>query len=95
MLLLYILLLQNVFHVGQSLVSCNESETVSVVQLCTLVPYYDVGVPSEPPARIDPLVTLFSVTELNEDQRTISLNVLLSFWWNDTRLTLTPKGFNE
>ena len=99
MSLLSLLLLQNLFHFGQTLVSCNE--TVSELQLCTLVSAYDEGTPdvilqtSGQPTQVISSVTLFSVAEFNEDQRTITLNVLLSFWWNDTRLTLTPKGFDE
>ena len=94
-LLVVLVLLQNLFDFGQPLlVSCNE--TVSKLQLCTLVSDYEQGVPDsvvhKQPTQVSNSVTLLSVAEFNEDQSTISLNVLLAMWWNDTRLTLIPKG---
>ena len=99
MSLLSLLLLQNLFHFGQTLVSCNE--TVSELQLCNLLDSdYDGGMPDSivqksgerQPTLLKTSITLYSLAEFNEDQSTISLNVLLAMWWNDTRLTLLPKG---
>ena len=94
-LLSVLLLLQNLFHFGQPLASCDE--TVTALQLCNLLDTdYDRGQPDsvvhKSATRMNTSITLFSVTEMNEDQSTISMNVLLAMWWNDTRLSLIPKG---
>ena len=97
MSLLFLLVLQMLFHFGQTLFSCNE--TASKLQLCSLVSIYEKGKAAivtdynnVTAARIDSSITLFSLDEFNEQQSTISLNVLLALWWNDTRLSLSPKN---
>ena len=95
-----LLLLQNWFHFGQTLVNCNE--TVSELQLCSHVFDYDGGMPDSivqqsgerQPTLLKTSITLYSLAEFNEDQSTISLNVLLAMAWNDTRLSLTPNYHN-
>ena len=94
-LLVVLVLLQNLFDFGQPLlVSCNE--TVSKLQLCTLVSDYEQGVPDsvvhKQPTQVSNSVTLLSVAEFNEDQSTILLDLVLWLGWNDSRLSLTPEG---
>ena len=100
MSLFFLLILTNLFYFGQTLISCNE--TVVKCQLCSLVPDYEKGKPqllSEQingyQVRIASSVSLFSLDEFNIEQGSISLNVLLALWWNDTRLTLTPENINQ
>ena len=40
-------------------------------------------------------VTVFKIAELDENQNTLTLNLLLSIIWNDTRLTLETNDPNE
>ena len=106
MYLLFLLVLQNLFHFGQTLISCNE--TVLKLQLCTLVSDYEKGYPDSivhcpdgcqshghgQPTQIKTSITLFSLDEFNEDKSTISLKVLIALFWNDTRLSL-PQNFPD
>ena len=75
------------------MVSCNE--TVIEPQICTLVSGYDDGVPDDLSGKrtmVKSSVTLYSLGELNEEQKSITLNVLLAMVWDDTRISLIPKG---
>ena len=40
-------------------------------------------------------VTTFKIAELDENQNTITLNLLISALWNDTRITLETDDPNE
>ena len=40
-------------------------------------------------------LTVFKIAELDENQNTITLNLLLSVVWNDTRVTLESNDPNE
>ena len=92
MLLLSVIVLQILFHSGQGLVRCNE--TVTKFQICHLAENYEQGWPifkHGRPMMIANSITLFSLAEVNEDHSSISLNVLLTMYWNDARLTLKSK----
>ena len=98
MLLLSVILLQTaLFRSGQAaLPKCNEP--VTKLRICSLVDNYEVGMPSlvsNQPVNVSNSVTLFSLAELNEDQSSISLTVLLAMVWNDTRLALKSNDPNE
>ena len=74
---------------SQALVQCNAGN-VTKLQLCTLDQAYDKSIPdpTERPMKIISSVTVFSISDLNQFENTISLNLLLSVVWNDTRLTM-------
>ena len=81
---------------GQALTHCNE--TVKKLTMCSLVEVYEQGMPpleTDGPLMVINSVTLFSLAELNEDQSSISLTVLLAMVWNDTRLALKSNNPNE
>ena len=40
-------------------------------------------------------VTIFEIAELDEERHTITLNLLLSVWWYDTRLTMESNDPNK
>jgi hypothetical protein len=40
-------------------------------------------------------VTIFKIAELDENQNTITLNLLISALWNDTRITLETDDPHE
>ena len=87
------LLLRNV----QALVKCNG--TVTKLQLCSLAQKYEQGTPIQckvcDPLKVLTSVTVFKIAELDENKNTITLNALLSVWWNDTRVTLETNHLNE
>ena len=80
-----------------ALVKCNG--TVSKLQLCFLDDKYDKGYPPgngvPEPMKMISSVTVFKIAELDENKNTITLNALLSVWWNDTRVTLETNHLNE
>ena len=77
-----------------ALVKCNG--TVTKLQLCFLSDKYDKGKPPRPfPMKMVSSVTTFKIAELDENQNTITLNLLISALWNDTRITLETDDPNE
>lgn len=73
--------------------SCNES--VSSLQLCKLDPSYAKGQPdykwTGQPMMMETQVIIHSLTAFDEKSSTITLSVLLTSLWNDTRLSLKAK----
>ena len=80
-----------------ALVKCNG--TVTELQLCSLANKYQKGVPPGckgcKPMSLSSSLTVFKIAELDENQNTITLNLLLSVVWNDTRVTLESNDPNE
>ena len=80
-----------------ALVKCNG--TVAKLQLCFLPDKYDKGAPPgngvPEPMKMVSSVTVFKIAELDENQNTLTLNLLLSIIWNDTRITLETNDPNE
>ena len=76
-----------------TLAPCNG--TVSKLQLCMLVSDYDKGSPPIFPMYLLTSITIFSISEVNQFENTISLNLLISAVWNDTRLTLESNYSNK
>ena len=78
----------------KALVKCNG--TVTKLQLCFLSDKYDKGKPpGKWPMKMVSSVTTFKIAELDENQNTITLNLLISALWNDTRITLETDDPNE
>ena len=92
LLLIIIISLSLLGGVG-ALVRCNGN--VTKLQLCSLVPDYNKGMSGGKPLRLGASVTVFKISELDENQHTISINLLLSVWWYDTRLTIESNNPNE
>ena len=86
-----------VIRTSKALVKCDGGMTK--LKICSLVEKYDKGVPLEckhcDPLEMRSSVTVFKIAELDEDQNTITLDLLLSVSWNDTRLTLETNDPNE
>ena len=82
---------------SKALVKCNG--TVTELQLCSLADKYQKGVPPGckdcKPMSLSSSLTVFKIAELDENQNTITLNILLSVVWNDTRVTLESNDPNE
>ena len=83
---------------GQSLIQCNKNVTKE--QLCSLFDQYEKGTSdlkiTGKPMIIKSSVTMLKIAELDQNKNTITLNVLLSIWWNDTRITIesnAPNGY--
>ena len=47
------------------------------------------------PTKLLSSVSVFKIAEIDPDQSTITLNLLLSIVWNDTRLTVESNDPNE
>ena len=95
----YIFLVQIIvcINFAHSLKLCNE--TVTKLQICRFGEY-DKGLPingkvDKPWDDILESVTIFSVSELDENQNTISLDILLATWWQDRRITLKSTNPQE
>ena len=97
MKLIFVISLAFVVRTSKALVKCDGGLTK--LKLCSLVEKYDKGVPLEckhcDPLEMRSSVTVFKIAELDEDQDTITLDLLLSVSWNDTRLTLETNDPNE
>ena len=82
---------------SQALVNCNGN--VTKLQLCSFVPEYDNGntdwTSTGKPMKVWSSVTIFRIAELDEDQNTITLNVLLSVWWYDSRIQIESQHPNK
>ena len=83
---------------GQALIQCNKNATKE--QLCSLYDKYEKSRSdwkiTGKPMSIKSSVTMLKIAELDQNKNTITLNVLLSIWWNDTRITIesnTPNGY--
>ena len=97
MKLIFVISLAFVIRTSKALVKCDGGMTK--LKLCSLVEKYDKGVPLEckhcDPLEMRSSITVFKIAELDEDQDTITLDLLLSVSWNDTRLTLETNDPNE
>ena len=81
----------------QAIVECNK--TVTKLQLCSLKSDYNsrsigrnVG---DNPLLVNTEVNVFKIAQLDENFNTITLNVLLSVIWNDTRIVLESNSQNK
>ena len=94
--LTFLIFLAFVIKTSKALVKCNG--TVKKLQLCSLAEKYNKGTPNCQgcdPLKILTSVAVFKIAELDENKNTITLNALLSVWWNDTRVTLETNDLNE
>ena len=93
----FILFLLSAIRSTTALVKCNG--TVTKLQLCFINDKYDKGSPPgngvPEPMKMVSSVTVFKIAELDENQNTLTLNLLLSIVWNDTRITLETNDPNE
>ena len=92
-----LLTLFSLLKISKALVKCNG--TVTKLQLCFLSDKYDKGQPPRcegcKPMELLSSVTVFAISELDEQQNTVTLNLLLSAVWNDTRVTIETNDPNE
>ena len=101
LLLELVLTFVSFINVSKALVKCNG--TVTKQQLCSLDEVYNKGSSSacewsgchSEPMRIWSSVTVYNIAELNTHENTLKLDILLSIWWYDTRITLESNKLNE
>ena len=77
-------------------VNCDQN--VTKLQLCKTIDIYDNGEPDwspNNPVLLLTSVTLIEMAELDEDQMTITMNILLSVVWPDSRISLKSNNTNE
>ena len=63
------------------------SKNITKQELCTFDEGYG-SIESQPLLKIHTSLTLFSMSDFNSDTRIMSVNIHLSMFWNDTRVTL-------
>ena len=80
-------------------ISCfltNKSSFGYITGIDTGVPIpYTTGCKGCVPSRVLSSVTVFKIAEIDPDQSTLTLNLLLSIVWNDTRVTVESNDPNE
>ena len=98
LLVSYLLFMVTSLPLGQALTQCNKNATKE--QLCSLYDKYEKGTSdvkiTGKPMSIKSSVTMLKIAELDQNKNTITLNILLSIFWNDTRITIesnTPNGY--
>ena len=98
LLVSYLLLMVSSLAFIQALIQCNKNATKE--QLCSLYDKYQKGKSdwtiTGKPMSIKSSVTMLKIAELDQNKNTITLNILLSIFWNDTRITIesnTPNGY--
>ena len=72
-----------------ALLSCNQN--VTKLQLCSEKPHNpefpdDLGI--QKPMDLKMTLKLISLSEFNDNENTILVNIILGLFWNDTRITL-------
>ena len=84
-------------NIGHALVRCNKNATK--LQLCSIDEAYDKSVSGwksvGKPIKIWSSVHVKEIAELDENQQTITLDLILSVWWQDPRITLESNNPNE
>ena len=95
---LLFLVVQILVQYSYALVNCDQSNATKM-QLCSvsqfgeknefhdLYGYPDAKSGGEP-MNLHTALTLISIAEFNAEQNTILLNIILSLFWNDTRISL-------
>ena len=74
---------------------CNESSATKL-QLCFLGSEYDKSLLVDwKKKKIWSSVQIFQISEFDETQQTITLDLVLSVWWYDQRLALESNKPNE
>ena len=71
---------------GEALVQCNE--TVTKLQLCSIDKNYNKMHTMGKPGTVWSSINLNQIAELNAQEQTITLDIVLSVWWYDQRITL-------
>ena len=71
---------------GEALVQCNE--TVTKLQLCSIDKNYNKMHTMGQPGTVWSSINLNQIAELNAQEQTITLDLVLSVWWYDQRITL-------
>ena len=78
---------------GEALVQCNE--TVTKLQLCSIDKNYNKMHTMGKPGTVWSSINLNQIAEMNEHEQTITLDLVLSVWWYDQRITLESNDPNK
>ena len=94
---LFLLTLLCIFSTSKALVRCNGN--VTKIQLCSLEPTYQKGFSRTDnqgePLKIWSSVHVKEIAELDQHRHTLTLDMVLSIWWYDTRITLESSNHNK
>ena len=81
----------------KALIGCNRN--VTRLQLCSLEPTYQKGFSRTDnqgePLKIWSSVHVKEIAELDQHRHTLTLDLVLSIWWYDTRITLESSNHNK
>ena len=81
----------------QAIIECNK--TVTKLQLCSIKTDYNSRITDSKllghPLAVQTEINVFKIAQLDENLNTITLNVLLSVVWNDTRIALESNNKNQ
>ena len=78
---------------GEALVQCNG--TVTKLQLCSIDKNYNKMHTMGKPGTVWSSINLNQIAEMNEHEQTITLDLVLSVWWYDQRITLESNYPNK
>ena len=78
---------------GEALVQCNG--TVTKLQLCSIDKNYNKMHTMGKPGTVWSSINLNQIAEMNEHEQTITLDLVLSVWWYDQRITLESNDPNK
>ena len=97
MQLLFFIILIYRLNVCQALVQCNG--TVTKVQLCSVEAEYDLGSTGSEklgsPLTLKSKLNVLDAADFDENESTITLNLLFTILWTDVRLRLESNKPNE
>ena len=78
---------------GEALVQCNG--TVTKLQICSIDKNYNKMHTMGKPGTVWSSINLNQIAEMNEHEQTITLDLVLSVWWYDQRITLESNDPNK
>ena len=83
---------------SDSITRCNETIASKPLHLCSKVDTYQTAKPRKKagnPIDVENLITLSSISKLNVDEETFTIELVIKMIWNDTRVTLANNYQNE
>ena len=95
--MLFLVILVHLFCAIKALVQCNG--TVTKVQLCSVEVEYDLGSTGSEklgsPLTLKSKLNVLDAADFDENESTITLNLLFTILWTDVRLRLESNKPNE
>ena len=95
--MIFLVILVHLFCASKALVQCNG--TVTKVQLCSVEAEYDLGSTGSEklgsPLTLKSKLNVLDAADFDENESTITLNLLFTILWTDVRLRLESNKPNE